>query len=80
MEEATIGLKLPMKIGLRKSFATLAIGLGVEGRLVEAYLGHSYSNVSAVTTRHYKAQERIQELRSVSGAINHVLAQMLAHK
>lgn len=59
-------LGAPTKI-LRKTFCTVgALELGLDDRLVEAYMGHAISGFSGVTRKHYLARGRTVLLRPVA--------------
>lgn len=55
---------------LRKVFATELIRAGVNVNLVEAYMGHTLSAVTAVTQRHYLAAYQAERLRPVAEAVD----------
>lgn len=60
---------------LRKSFATICTWeLALDSRIVDAYMGHSVSGLSAVTGRHYLGAAVVRTLRAVPDAIDAAIA------
>jgi integrase len=51
---------------LRAVCSTLMIYGGVDSRLLESWLGHSVSGISAVTSKHYLAKIEIRKLKEVA--------------
>jgi integrase len=66
------GRELPPK-ALRKSFATGLIWDGIEERLVEAYLGHGPSRLTAVTLRSYLQAARARELWPIAEHVEELI-------
>lgn len=63
-------LGLPPK-NLRKSFATACTWeLGIEPRIVDAYMGHQVHGLSAVTSRHYLGAATVKALLQIPDAID----------
>ena len=60
---------------LRKAFATELIRAGVNVNLVESYMGHTLSAVTAITQRHYLAAYQAGLLRPVADAVDQIFGE-----